>query len=64
MLGRTGLRNLINEYSIATTRPRNFAYDRPYADYVFVSPEIQVQRFSALPDEVSDHLALQLEFTR
>lgn len=34
----------------------------PFADYTFVSPEIKVQDFQVLPDEVSDHLALQLRF--
>ncbi len=62
MIERTGLRNLIREYGISSTRPRNFAFDRPFADYVLVSPEIRAQRFAALLDEISDHLPLELEF--
>jgi endonuclease/exonuclease/phosphatase family metal-dependent hydrolase len=34
----------------------------PIADYSFLSPEIKVEDFQVLPDEISDHLALQLRF--
>ena len=33
-----------------------------FADYTFVIPEIKVNEFKMLPDEVSDHLAMYLDF--
>jgi hypothetical protein len=33
-----------------------------FADYVLVSPGVDVLKFGALPDEVSDHAPLSLEF--
>lgn len=59
-----GLRNLITEYGIGSTRTS--LYDsllkEPHADYAFVSEGIEVKDFKVLPDEVSDHAALYLEF--
>jgi exonuclease III len=57
-----GLRNLIAEYGITTTRSRLYDKSIPWADYAFVSPSISVRGFRVLPDVVSDHLALQLDF--
>ena len=56
-----GMRNLIKEYGITSTRTE--FYDKPekYADYVFLSPEIEVKEFKVLPEQVSDHAALFLE---
>lgn len=34
----------------------------PFADYIFVSPEIKIQSFQVLQDEVSDHLPLCVTF--
>jgi hypothetical protein len=48
------------------TSTRSSLYGRrdamPFADYTFVSSAIKIQDFQVLPDEVSDHLALQLKF--
>lgn len=57
-----GLRNLITEYGITSTR--SHYYDKPikFADYVFVSTGVQVNDFRVLPDAVSDHLPLSLDF--
>lgn len=54
--------NLINKYSIKSTRTG--FYDKPgkYADYIFTSPDIKIIDFKVLPEEISDHAALYLEF--
>jgi endonuclease/exonuclease/phosphatase family metal-dependent hydrolase len=59
------LNNLIKDFKIKLTRS-NF-YDRlklgdTFADYVFVSKGVVVNNFKVLPDEVSDHLPLFLDF--
>ena len=56
-----GLRNLIKEYSITSTRTSFYHKLERYADYVFVSSDIAVTNFVVLPDEVSDHSPLQVE---
>ena len=60
------MRDLIKEYGIKTTRSRYYADMQKYADYiadyVFVSSDVEVINFKVLPDEVSDHLPLLLEF--
>jgi endonuclease/exonuclease/phosphatase family metal-dependent hydrolase len=62
-----GMRNLVIENKIASTRTpfyRSF-YDPTapnFADYILTSPEINVSRFEVLPDIVSDHSPLYLEF--
>jgi len=57
-----GLRNLIKEYGITSTRTS--FYDKPakFADYALVSEGIEVKDFKILPDEVSDHSPMYLEF--
>lgn len=59
------MRNLIKEGEFETTRNSNYNSfkELPFADYVFVSHSIKVHKFEVLPDEVSDHLALLLDFT-
>lgn len=54
--------NLITKYNIPTTRTELYKGDDKHADYVFVSPEILVEEFQALPDVVSDHVPLSLGF--
>lgn len=56
------MRNLIKEYNITSTR--SIFYQKPlrFADYILVSREVEVRDFKVLPDEVSDHLPLFLEF--
>ncbi len=60
------MRNLIKEYKVTTTRNRFYSDMEKYADYIadyiFVSPNIEVNDFRVLPDEVSDHSPLLLEF--
>jgi len=65
MLEDAGLRNLIREHGIETARTS--LYDsrekEPHANYAFVSEDIDVKEFKVLPDEVSDHAPLYLEFS-
>ncbi|MEK7451825.1 MAG: endonuclease/exonuclease/phosphatase family protein [Patescibacteria group bacterium] len=58
-----GLRNLIRENNITSTRTSFYTKPEKFADYALVSPEIHVQNFQVLPEEVSDHSALYLQFT-
>jgi len=62
-----GMRNLVREYRVPSTRtPLYRHYDDPaepnFADYALVSPDVAVDRFEVLPDLVSDHAPLYLEF--
>lgn len=57
-----GLRNLVTEYRVASTRTRLYARADKFADYVFVSDGVDVQEFQVLVDEVSDHTPLMLQF--
>ncbi len=54
--------NLITKYNIPTTRTELYKGDEKHADYAFVSEEILVEGFEALPDVVSDHVPLALSF--
>jgi endonuclease/exonuclease/phosphatase family metal-dependent hydrolase len=58
-----GVRNLIKEFGITSTRSGLYTKPLRFADYMFVSDGIEVKEFKVLPDEVSDHLALYLEFS-
>src|SRR3989338_6365232 len=57
-----GLRNLIRENNITSTRTSFYTKPEKFADYTLVSPEILVNKFQVLPDEVSDHAAMYLQF--
>lgn len=63
IIERFGLRNLIKEHNVTSTRSSIYTKEIRYADYVFVSAGVQVNDFQVLPDEVSDHLPLLLDFT-
>lgn len=56
-----GMRNLIQEFHITSTRTSFYDKENKFADYALVSPEVEVLDFKVLPDEVSDHAALYLE---
>lgn len=62
MIEGTGLRNLIREYGITSTRTSHYTKPNKYADYAFVSSGVEVKDFKVLSDEVSDHAPLYLEF--
>lgn len=57
------MKNLVKDYSIPSTRTSFYTKPLKFADYVFISPDVKVKDFKVLPDEVSDHSALFLEFT-
>jgi len=58
------LQNLVKDGGFKTTRNSNYSKFEtlPFADYVFASKNIKINQFKVLSDEVSDHLALLLDF--
>ncbi|MFI5241224.1 MAG: endonuclease/exonuclease/phosphatase family protein [Microgenomates group bacterium] len=74
MLEKVGYRNLIKEFNIKTTRNKiaweHFKNSKKdiyfgkqlFADYVFVSSEVNVKTFEVPGIEISDHLPLILNF--
>jgi len=58
-----GLKNLITAHQIISTRTALYTKPEKFCDYVLVSPGIHVKDFRVLPDEVSDHAPLFLEFS-
>jgi len=63
MLEKSGLRNLIKEWGVTSTRTSLYTRQEKFADYVFTSEGIDVRTFKVLPDEVSDHSPLYLDFS-
>jgi endonuclease/exonuclease/phosphatase family metal-dependent hydrolase len=59
---RAGLKNLIREYNITSTRTSYYTRPEKHADYAFVSDGIEVKDFKILPDKISDHAPMSLEF--
>lgn len=57
-----GMRNLVKEYKVTTTRSSHYKKPEKFADYILVSPDVEVIDFRVLQDVVSDHLPLYLEF--
>jgi exonuclease III len=57
-----GLQNLIKENNITSTRTSLYKKEGKFADYAFVSEGIEVRDFKVLPDEVSDHSPLLVDF--
>ena len=71
MFEEAGYKNLIKEFKIKATRNKvsweNFKNEprfikQFFADYCFVSPEVNVNKFKVPYNEISDHLPLILEF--
>jgi endonuclease/exonuclease/phosphatase family metal-dependent hydrolase len=62
ILERAGYRNLVSEYGVTSTRTSLYSKSEKFADYAFVGSGITVKDFKILPDEVSDHAPLLLEF--
>ncbi len=61
IIEETGLRNLIAEYGITSTRTALYTKPEKFADYMFVSKGLDVRGFTILEDVVSDHAPLCLE---
>lgn len=57
-----GMRNLIKENGITSTRSHLYKWENRFADYVIVSNDVMVARFEVLQDQVSDHLPMFLDF--
>lgn len=57
------MRNLVKESGARTTR-NAYASPKvaPYADYMFVTPDVKVSSFEVMPDVVSDHQPLMISF--
>lgn len=68
MIEQSGMRNMIAEFSIRSTRSELALNSYPegdrqyFADYVFVSPGIRIKNFMVPNMAVSDHLPLIMEF--
>ena len=58
----SGMENLIKRNKVTSTRTSYYPKDIRLADYIIVSPEIHSHDFKVLPDEVSDHAPLYIEF--
>lgn len=57
------VRNLIKDYDITNTRTSYYKKTPDkFADYTFVTTGITVHDFKIMPEEVSDHAAMYLEF--
>lgn len=56
-----GLKNLIKENKIKSTRTSFFMGSEKFADYIFCSKDQKVKDFKVLPCEVSDHYPIYLE---
>lgn len=63
LLEDAGMRNLVTEFEITSTRTKLYTGKEPFADYALVSSEIQVNDFRVLADQVSDHSPLFLDFS-
>lgn len=61
ILEGAGLRNLIRENNITSTRTSFYTKPEKFADYTFVSLGIEVKNFTVLPDEVSDHAPMLID---
>ncbi len=56
------MRNLVKEYRVTSTRSQLYKKPDKFADYILVSPEVIVEDFKVLEEEMSDHLPLLLTF--
>ena len=61
IIENSGMKNLIKEYNITSTRTSFYNKPVKFADYIFTSTSIVIKDFKVLPDEVSDHAPLFLE---
>ena len=66
LFAQAGYRDLVTEFQIPTTR-NHLAWDRfpdnpqKFADFVFIDPSLQLQKFEVVDNEISDHLPLIVE---
>jgi len=57
-----GMTNLVKTHGVTSTRTSFYEKAERFADYILISPGITANHFAVLPDEVSDHAALSLDF--
>jgi len=59
------MKNLMNGSPFTTTRSSYYKNREklPFADYIFLSQDITVNDFRVIPDEISDHLPLLVQFS-
>lgn len=62
ILEEFGFRNLIKENNITSTRTSFYTKTERLADYILITNGIKVNDFKVLPDEVSDHNPIYLDF--
>lgn len=55
--------DLIKKNKISSTRTKFYKKSIRYADYIFTSRDIQIEKFKVLKDEVSDHSPILLKFS-
>ncbi len=55
--------NLIKRFEIQSTRTSFYPKTERFADYILTSSDISIHDFQVLPDEVSDHAPLFLDFS-
>lgn len=58
-----GMQNCISQFQIQSTRTSYYTKEERWADYMLLSPEVGIKSFEILPDEVSDHAPLLLDFS-
>lgn len=60
MFEEFGLKNLVKDFNIISTRTKFYTKPVKFADYAFISSGVEVNDFKVLPDEVSDHSPLYI----
>jgi endonuclease/exonuclease/phosphatase family metal-dependent hydrolase len=64
MFHSLGLTDLVTANAVTSTRTSYYSKPERYADYIVVSPQVDVSSFEVIREpEVSDHCPLLLEFT-
>ena len=56
-----GMRNLITENQVLSTRTSLYEKEEKFADYIFISHPLEPAHFEVLTDEVSDHAPLLVD---
>ena len=56
-----GMSNMIKKYNINSTRTSYYNKPGKFADYVFITKDLEVKDFRVLQDEVSDHCPLLVD---
>lgn len=59
----SGMRNLVKECGITTTRSELYKKSSRFADYTLITPGVTVKNFTVPTITVSDHLPMVLEFS-